>query len=100
MEEALRRTVPYLKPLAESLGEFPAFAFARSPETVISRERPVEIDRLLDADIDSQSDDGGWWPTWEWGQYEDTWPVAEREWAGKLTLYCLVTLDSFGKIAR
>jgi hypothetical protein len=45
-----------------------------------------------------QSSDGGWWPTWRWGQYEEEWEVAKTEWAGKLTAECLMDLDKFNLI--
>ena len=35
-----------------------------------------ELCRLVKhQEIERQSDDGGWWPTWKWGQYEDVWPM-------------------------
>lgn len=74
------------------------FAFARSPDSTVSRLYPERIDDYLNVDIQKQRENGGWWPTWDWGQYEDFWPEAEREWVGKLTLDCLVVLDRFGKI--
>jgi len=46
-----------------------------------------------------QQDDGGWWPNWHWGQFEDVWPVAEKEWAGKITAETLWTLRRFGRLA-
>jgi hypothetical protein len=50
---------------------------------------------MYDYEINRQNEDGGWWPTWSWGQYEDVWPIAEREWAGKITTHCLIALDRF-----
>lgn len=84
--------------LEATLKELYPFAFAFSPETTVATIFPDWVDRLLETDIERQSVDGGWWPTWSWGQYEDTWAVAEHEWVGKLTLECLLTLDRFDKI--
>lgn len=94
---SLERTVRSMD-LDEELRELYAFAFAFSPETTVARLYPDRVDRLLDEDIERQARDGGWWPTWGWGQYEDAWPTAEREWVGKLTLECLLTLERFGKL--
>ncbi|WLR41211.1 hypothetical protein LC087_09665 [Bacillus carboniphilus] len=44
---------------------------------------------------ETQTKEGYWQPTWHWGQYEDVWPIAEREWRGKLTLDNLITLRMF-----
>lgn len=34
-------------------------------------------------------------PNWEWGQYEEEWARAKKEWTGILTLRALITLDNF-----
>ena len=53
----------------------------------------------LDFEIARQRDDGAWHPKWSWhGLYPDTWPIAEREWAGVITLRTLKTLRSFGRL--
>jgi hypothetical protein len=59
---------------------------------------PENVYNLLKHEIGRQAEDGGWWPTWKWGQYEDVWPIAEREWAGKITVGCLTTLRAFDMI--
>ncbi|MFX1263816.1 MAG: hypothetical protein ACFFH0_00415, partial [Promethearchaeota archaeon] len=56
-----------------------------------------DVYELLGEEVARQADDGGWWPTWKWGQYEDVWPIAEREWAGKITVHCLAALKAFDK---
>jgi len=56
------------------------------------------IAQNLDFEIARQGDDGAWHPKWSWyGLYPDTWPVAEREWAGVITLRTLKTLRNFGR---
>ena len=100
VRHALERTVDALDPLEEALQELPAFAFAFSPETTVARMDRKTVERALANDVEKQAADGGWWPEWQWGQYEDVWPTAEREWAGKLTLECLLALDRFGMIER
>lgn len=84
--------------LERELHELYGFAFAFSPESTVARLAPEMVDHLLEADLENQTEDGGWWPTWNWGQYEDVWPRAEREWVGRLTLECLLTLDRFDKL--
>lgn len=37
-----------------------------------------------------------WEPTWEWGQFEDEWVRAKKEWSGKLTVDNLLVLKAFG----
>ena len=100
VRRALERTVDALDPLEEALQELPAFAFAFSPETTVARKDRETVERALANDVEKQAVDGGWWPEWQWGQYEDVWPTAEREWAGKLTLECLLALERFGMIDR
>ncbi|HNT74606.1 MAG TPA: hypothetical protein PKH77_06280 [Anaerolineae bacterium] len=54
----------------------------------------------LDFEIAHQGNDGAWHPKWLWyGLYPDTWPTAEREWAGVITLRTLQTLRKFGRLA-
>lgn len=53
----------------------------------------------VDFEIAHQDDDGAWHPKWSWyGLYPDTWPAAEREWAGVITLRTLKTLRNFGRL--
>jgi hypothetical protein len=37
-----------------------------------------------------------WEPAWEWGQFEDEWARAKKDWSGKLTVENLCLLKSFG----
>jgi hypothetical protein len=55
----------------------------------------------LDAEIGAQADDGGWWPAWSWGDgwFEEAWPTARREWAGKITVELLHILEHHGRLA-
>jgi hypothetical protein len=53
----------------------------------------------LDYEIDHQGDDGAWPPFWSWSDlYRETWPTAEREWKGVLTLNTLKALRAFGRL--
>lgn len=54
----------------------------------------------LDFEVKSQNPDGAWYPTWDWGEmFPDAWPVAQQDWAGKLTVDTLLTLRAFDYIA-
>lgn len=58
------------------------------------------VDRHLDFEIEHQAPDGSWGPTWSWfGSHPETWPVAEKEWAGHLTVETVRTLRRFGRVA-
>lgn len=48
--------------------------------------------------VQKQTDDGCWDPTWSWGQFEEEWKVAKKEWQGWLTLNNLRILQSFGYV--
>ncbi|MHA1962314.1 MAG: hypothetical protein ACW99U_19085 [Candidatus Thorarchaeota archaeon] len=90
------KTFRELGPLSPSdLGEIRIFWLAPRMESYLTLNRPGNVYWLYDHEIERQSEDGGWWPTWKWGQYEDVWPVAEKEWAGKMTVECLRSLNDF-----
>ncbi|MFW9943567.1 MAG: hypothetical protein ACFFB7_01065 [Candidatus Sifarchaeia archaeon] len=96
--DKIERTFRTLGPLnLEMLGEIRIFWIAPTPESILMI-RPGNAYELLEEEVRRQADDGGWWPTWKWGQYEDVWPIAEREWAGKITVHCLTTLKAFDMI--
>lgn len=52
----------------------------------------------IDAIIDQQTEDGSFEPNWSWGQYEDTWLLAKKEWKGWITLEKLRLLREFNRI--
>jgi hypothetical protein len=74
------------------------FPFAPTPESPLADVLSASMARRLDTEIERQSDDGSWEPTWAWGQYEDAWQVARRDWQGHLTLQTLVGLRAYGRI--
>ena len=75
-----------------------AVSVAPSPDSILARVDPEAVDESLDAVVEQQAPDGGWWPTWAWGQYEETWEVAKREWAGKRTVETLYVLDAHSRL--
>lgn len=59
------------------------------------------LDTHLDHLISTQGDDGAWKPAWSWeARFPETWPQAERDWSGVLTLNNLRTLSAFGRVSR
>ena len=72
---------------------------APRPTSLGARAIRAVLDRHLDWTIDHQSADGAWAPTWSWfGDYPETWPVAEREWRSVLTIETLISLRAFGRV--
>ncbi|TMU87618.1 hypothetical protein FGG79_05730 [Bacillus sp. BHET2] len=55
-----------------------------------------EVYLQLDNEINTQHAEGYWQPNWSWfGQFEETWPIAEREWKGILTLGMLRVFNAY-----
>lgn len=88
----IRKTFERIAPFKqEDLGEIRILWLAPDSDAILL-SYPENVYNLMHREIERQSDDGGWWPTWKWGQYEDVWSIAEKEWAGKITLDCLRAL--------
>ncbi|WP_413374887.1 hypothetical protein [Alkalihalobacillus sp. 1P02AB] len=72
-----------------------------SPESRFADLLEDELPLNLDFEIERQGEDGSWAPTWSWfGNYEDVWPIAEKEWKGYLTVKTLKLLADFDRIER
>lgn len=96
---AIRRTFATYKSIqADTFEELGILAFAPHPQAILAQMAPEPIQLALDNEIDNQSADGGWWPGWHWGQYEDVWPIAKKEWAGKITVDTLHRLKNYGRL--
>lgn len=81
----------------ERLGEIRIFWLAPNQNSLLTLVAPDTVNHHLELEVAEQAEDGGWWPSWKWGQYEDVWLVAEKEWAGKITLRCLQTLRELNR---
>lgn len=58
-----------------------------------------EVHMQLNIEIETQHQEGYWQPNWSWfGQYEETWPIAEMEWRGILTLGKLRILEAYQRV--
>lgn len=96
---AIHRTFAAYGPIQkDTFQELGVLAFARHPMAILAQIAPDLVQQALDDEIANQGDDGGWRPGWHWGQYEDVWPIAKQEWAGKITVETLHTLNNFGRI--
>lgn len=59
------------------------------------------VQRHLDYQIQHQSADGSWEPTWSWAAGdESSWAQARREWCGVITLRTLRQLAAFGRLEK
>jgi hypothetical protein len=77
----------------------PPLKLAPLPSSPAASLFPEEIERNLDYLIDTQAADGGWEPTWNWGDfYPEEWPQARDEWRGEITLHNLLSLRAYGRI--
>lgn len=56
------------------------------------------LNKNLDMVIESLEEKGEITPTWEWGQYENSWKEAKKKWAAELTKRALLQLKSFERI--
>ncbi len=69
------------------------------PDSILAESLAVDVARNLDWEIAHQDADGSWAPYWSWrGAFPETWPTAEREWRGELTLGTLESLRAFRRI--
>ena len=99
VQDKLKQTFASMSPISqETLQEIDVVSVAPTPDSIFATQFPDNVNTLLDIQITQQAADGGWWPSWEWGQFEEVWPIAQKEWAGKITLGCLLALRAFGKI--
>ena len=72
---------------------------APSPDSIAADTIHDEIEMHLDYQIDNQSPEGFWRPTWSWGDlYPDVWKQVEVQWQGHLTLETLTSLRDYDRI--
>lgn len=69
--------------------------FVDSPDSSVFSMFESTIPMQLDMLIDSQAEDGAWWPSWEWGTYPEIWENVKVELAGLITTSNLILLDKF-----
>jgi hypothetical protein len=72
---------------------------APTPGSLVADELRAGLEMCLDYQIDRQTPEGTWEPTWTWGDfYPDVWEQVKLEWRGELTLRTLTALRAFGRI--
>lgn len=97
----IQRTFSKMEPIThDSLKELPVFVLAEQPTAIFAQQYPETLNDMLTQEISRQAADGGWWPAWEWGQYEEIWPTAQKEWAGKITAEALFAFKNFGFLEK
>ncbi len=75
------------------------FLLATSPRSIVADLLAEDLQMHLDYQIEHQTPQGTWEPTWSWGKfYPETWEQAKQEWRGSLTLDTLTTLRAFDRI--
>lgn len=103
MRARLSRSVPRMvaaDPAAWATYGATPLMLAPTPASPFAAVLGELVDVNLDHVIASVGADGGWWPTWTWGDaHPDVWPTARREWAGQITAQTLRTLAAYGRIA-
>jgi hypothetical protein len=97
-EAKIRATFSKYPYTDENYGEVNICWLAPSPDSILAQMEPDAVAVGIDRVIQTQTADGGWWPGWTWGQYEDVWDTAKVEWAGKITTETLHVLNNFGRI--
>lgn len=66
------------------------------PDAPLADVLADDLQTNLDYEISRQGEDGAWAPNWSWfGDYEEVWQTAEREWKGVLTLHVLRSLKAY-----
>ncbi|MGO4371647.1 hypothetical protein [Paenibacillus sp. 2TAB19] len=73
---------------------------ASSPSSLYYGQLKESVELYLPFMLTKQQDDGAWWPTWSWGQYEDTWPEAKQDWKSFITFDALRMLKAYGIVTR
>jgi hypothetical protein len=74
---------------------------APSPKSFAAALLWDDVQAHLDYQIDHQTPEGTWDPTWTWSDwYPEAWARARLEWRGHLTLETLTTLQAFGRIQK
>jgi hypothetical protein len=72
---------------------------ATSPRSIVADLLGEALQAHLDYQIEHQTPEGTWEPTWNWGKfYPEAWEQAKQEWRGSLTLDTLTTLRAFDRI--
>lgn len=72
--------------------------FVKSPRSQFYPQLKDLVEQHLDMLIETVQTKEAWEPTWQWGQYEETWEKAKKAWTGKIAVENLWLLREFGRL--
>lgn len=72
--------------------------FVDSPKSPFYSSISAEVEAELDFLIDTMDSTGGWYPNWEWRQFDEEWKKVKPEIAGMLSVKNLLILKNFERI--
>ncbi|MGG1685385.1 hypothetical protein [Pseudalkalibacillus sp. NRS-1564] len=100
IHEKIKQKLPYIIDRPEKWDHYGVqpVVLVESDQSPFAKELNQELQVNLDYLIQKQLSNGSWEPSWSWGQYEDSWEGAKKEWQGFLTVQNLITLSKFGRI--
>lgn len=80
-------------------GRLQPIAVVSSPASPFAEEFSERVDLNLNVAMEQQASDGGWHPVDSWDDlYPNSWPQAQQDLAGQLTVERLILLHKFGRI--
>lgn len=82
-----------------------ALSLAPRPDSALADQLADQVVVELEGLLDTQAEDGAWWPSWDWGaapgsDAASAWEASKTAWAGVITLENLRSLDAHGLLAR
>jgi hypothetical protein len=72
--------------------------FVKSPKSPFYPQLKDLVDQNLDVLIETVQTKEAWEPTWQWGQYEEAWEKAKKDWTGTIAVKNLCLLREFGRV--
>jgi hypothetical protein len=75
------------------------FELVPSPTSLLYSSQKENLENAVCRAVDTQGEDGGWHPPWDWGEVNaEAWSAAQREWSGVLTRTVLETVHRHGLV--
>ncbi|WP_026695278.1 hypothetical protein [Peribacillus kribbensis] len=100
LRESAREITPRSRAGWENYGLTP-LQIATSPESPFADLFKEVLPDNLDYELDRLTPEGAWNPGWSWfGQYEEEWKAAEKDWKGYLTVKMLKVLSDFNRLEQ
>ncbi|HEY1752850.1 MAG TPA: hypothetical protein VGG29_16450 [Caulobacteraceae bacterium] len=96
LDALVRRSIATHDPGDEHASPFDA---AATPTSRFANAVAAAVPPALDAVIETQADDGGWSPGWNWSFVDKAaWKAAERDWRSWITREALEVLLAWGRV--